>query len=95
MPAKKANKVRRRFTIRMRTCETIEDAMDGLLALAALKHGVFVPLDEVKRDMAWLDADLVTGADRGWMESDLSGLGGFEPYDFSGINPDTYGKPVR
>lgn len=58
MPAKKANKVRRRFTIRMRTCEAIEDSMDGLLALAALKHSVFVPWDEVRRDMAWLNSGI-------------------------------------
>ena len=34
-------------------------------------------------------------SDRGWMDSDLSGLGQFEPYDFGSINPDSYGKPVR
>jgi len=32
---------------------------------------------------------------RRWMETDLSGLGRFEPYDFGAINPDSYGKPVR
>lgn len=32
---------------------------------------------------------------RAWMDSDLSGLGRFEPYDFEGLDPYTMGEPVR
>lgn len=32
---------------------------------------------------------------RTWMDSDLSRLGEFEPYDFQGRDPYTLGKPVR
>lgn len=33
--------------------------------------------------------------DRDWLESDLSHLSEFEPYDWGDVDPETTGQPIR
>lgn len=67
--------------------EVLDKVLAGLERLTGRPVGV---ADLLERDTDDLEAQM-----RAWEGADLSRLGEFEPYDWSGVDPETVGEPIR
>ena len=70
------------------TLETLEAVLNGLESLSG-RPVALTDVLEVVDVPAEVDAET-----RAWMDSDLSRLGEYEPYDWGDEDPNTVGQPV-